>query len=219
MTDRESAGLRGPVAFCETESNQGQVQGESFDSEGQRIELWYGSPRGDSTSQWHYDPNGHMITEKHTGFADQTRTYEYDNAGRLIRVRTHLPSGIRHVDESWLYHDDGSSTVTQYTDLRVPRMEVAVCVDATLHHSQDTVRITIKRDPSGNPVQKLLYDIDMRIIREILFRYDEGGRLVEEGEADHVGVIRDDMRNLYRYDAQGRTVAIERRYYFGGGRR
>ena len=48
MTDRESAGLRGPVAFCETESNQGQVQGESFDSEGQRIELW--EPRTGASS-------------------------------------------------------------------------------------------------------------------------------------------------------------------------
>jgi hypothetical protein len=49
------------------------------------------------------------------------------------------------------------------------------------------------------------------VIRRVGFRYDGRGSLVEEGELLN-GSIRDDFRNVYRYDELGRRIAITWRW-------
>jgi hypothetical protein len=45
-------------------------------------------------------------------------------------------------------------------------------------------------------------------------RYDAAGRLVEDGEAEAEGIIREDLRRLYGYNAEGRLIE-KTMYYYG----
>ena len=62
-------------------------------------------------------------------------------------------------------------------------------------------------------------EFDDRVIRRVAFRYDARGLLLEEGELVG-GSIRDDFRNVYRYDASERQIEADRRWGdLGRGRR
>jgi len=65
----------------------------------------------------------------------------------------------------------------------------------------------------------VLYDLDDRVIRRVTFRYDERRLLLEEGEVVG-GSIRDDFRNVFRYDALGRKIEVLQRWgdELGGAR-
>jgi len=93
-----------------------------------------------------------------------------------------------------------------------------VMADLMLHMSVDAVRITTVQDSRGNPLEKVLYNADDRPMQRVLFLHDEAGRLMEEGEAYSDNRIRDDFRNLFRYDAQGRCIEREMHCPFGGER-
>jgi hypothetical protein len=87
-----------------------------------------------------------------------------------------------------------------------------------LHVSADAVRTVTLRDTRNNPSEKVLFDSDHRPIQRVLFIYDDAGRLLEEGEAYSDNSLRDDFKNLYRYDAQGRCIEKEVRTPFHGER-
>ncbi len=79
MSDREAAGLRGPVAVCEAEQlERGFVTKESFRRDGRCTERWHRNRDG---SEWtmvrRYDREGQVIEEEHTGPAAQTLAYSY----------------------------------------------------------------------------------------------------------------------------------------------
>jgi hypothetical protein len=85
-----------------------------------------------------------------------------------------------------------------------------------LHLSIDAVVIMTILDASDRPIRKVLYDRDDRVIRRVAFRHDARGLLLEEGELVG-GSVRDDFRNVYRYDALGRQIEADRRWYDDGG--
>lgn len=88
-----------------------------------------------------------------------------------------------------------------------------------LHLSIDAVVIMTALDASDRPIRQVLYDRDDRVIRRVAFRYDARGLLIEEGELTG-GSIRDDFRNVYRYDALERQIEADRRWGdIGGARR
>jgi hypothetical protein len=88
-----------------------------------------------------------------------------------------------------------------------------------LHFSIDAVVIMTVLDANDRPIRKVLYDGDDRVIRRVAFRYDARGLLLEEGELVG-GSIRDDFRNVYRYDSLGRQIEADRRWGdLGGARR
>jgi hypothetical protein len=94
-----------------------------------------------------------------------------------------------------------------------------VCADAMLHLSIDAVVIMTVLDANDRPIRKVLYDADDRVIRRVAFRYDTRGLLLEEGELVG-GSIRDDFRNVYRYDAFGRKIEADKSSGdLGGARR
>jgi hypothetical protein len=123
------------------------------------------------------------------------------------------------VQQSYLYDDDGTSTVTQYIDPPLLHRNVSVLTEHTLHISLDSACIMTMRDSAGRDVKKVLYDSDNRVIRRILFRYDAAGRLVEEGEVESGTRLRADMRNLCEYDNRGNRTVEEKRWGALGGQR
>jgi YD repeat-containing protein len=118
VSDREAAGLRGPVAVCETEQlERGIVTRESFRRDGKLTERWH---RNRGRSEWtmvrQYDADRRILEEKRTGPSPQTMAYRYDAKGRLARVDVRSPDGAERVQESYLYYDDQTSVVTLYID-------------------------------------------------------------------------------------------------------
>lgn len=222
MSDREAAGLRGPVAVCETERLEGHiVTRESFRRDGKWTEQWHRNPDG---SEWstvrRYDADGHLLEEERGIPRPQIFTYRYDLTGRLVRVDVRSPDGTERVQESYLYYDDQTSVVTLYIDPPLRDKEnVVVAADCMLHMSIDAVCIMTVRDSKSRPIKKVLYDVDNRVIRRVLFRYDGAGRLLEEGEVESKDALRADMRNSYRYDADGHCIEAELHWGATGGQR
>ena len=87
-----------------------------------------------------------------------------------------------------------------------------------LHVSIDAFIIMTVHDANDRAIREVLYDMEDRVIRRVAFRYDARGLLLQEGEVAD-GSIREDFRNVYRYDAQGRQIEVDRRWGdLGSGR-
>ena len=220
MTDREKAGLRGPVVVCETEgrsifpeSKATYATRESFHMDGRRREM---TRSGDDhwTQRWLYGDGGRPREEIFDGAIAFRRIFIYDLKGRREQVRVHDGDGER-LEEFCLFNEDGTRLHTFYP--RMKRVD-GVMEDSRLHMSVDAVRITTLQDSRGNPLEKVLYNADDRPIQRVLFLYDDTGRLMEEGEAYDDNGIRDDFRNVFRYDAQGRCIEREMHCPFGSER-
>lgn len=223
MSDREKAGLRGAVAVCETERQWFPLQFEGrcyvarelFHVDGRRSETTREDQNGvTSTHRWLYYDDNRLREETYDGTLGFRRVFNYDAERRLSRV-VRYETNRTHVEESYLYHD---ATSTQICYPQFPEGEFSVSVSSMLHMSADAVRIVTLRDRRGNPLEKVLYNVDDRPIHRVLFVYDDSGRLVEEGEAYSDNRIRDDFRNLYRYDAHGRCIEKEMHCPFAGER-
>lgn len=211
MTEREQAGLRGPVRVCELECDYVYPDHhwvmhtrDVYSREGNPLERTHRNPNGTEWSiVWRYDEAGRLRHREQQGEAPELYTYTYDALGRLERVMV----GERAF-ESVRYGEDGTRTVTQYPGRMPPNTGVDIRV--MLHLSADAVAVTTTFDAGGRTVRKVLYDADDRVVRRIGFVYDERGLLAEEGEAVG-GNIREDFRNVYRHDTAGRRIEIDQR--------
>jgi hypothetical protein len=198
---------------------------DTFSPQGHLLERRHQNPEG---SHWsiicRYDERGRILEKEQVGEepdAHQLFSYRYDPHGRLDRVILHSAKEGERVFESVQYAADGTKTQTSYpTPLdETKRQTTGVCAESMLHLSIDAVVIMTILDASDRPIRKVLYDGDDRVIRRVAFRYDARGLLLEEGELVG-GSIRDDFRNVYRYDASERQVEADRRWGdLGGGRR
>ena len=221
MIDRKNAGLRGSVVLCETEGrcfspelSGTYVTRESFLPDGRHSEMT--DTRGVQwTQRWLYFDDGRPREELFDGAVSFRRIFIYDLKGRREQVRVQDEDGER-LEEVCIYNENGTTIHTSYP--RMPGGQVGVMADSMLHMSVDAVRITTVQDSRGNPLEKVLFNADDRPIQRVLFRYDDAGRLVEEGEAYSGNRIRHDFRNLFRYDAQGRCIERETHCPFGGER-
>lgn len=232
MTDREEAELRGRVKICSTERDYVypdhhwvMYTNDTFSPQGHLLERRHRNPEG---SHWsvvcRYDEHGRILKKEQVGEkpeAYQLFSYRYDPLGRLERVILHSAQEGERVFESVQYAPDGTRTRTSYPILvdHKQRKISGVSAESMLHMSIDAVVIMTVFDASDRPIRKVLYDGDDRVIRRVAFRYDVRGLLIEEGEL--VGAsLRDDFRNVYRYDASGRQIEADRRWGdLGGSRR
>lgn len=231
MTDREEAGLRGPVKTCGIECDYVYPDkrwvmhtSDAFSPEGNLLERRHRNPDG---SQWsilcRYDDGGRILDKVYARgepSGGEVLTYQYDALGRLDRVIMRSGEDADRVFESFRYEADGTKTQTTY---KIPlddqkRMNTGVAGGSMLHMSIDAVAIMTLFDATGRATRKVLYDVDDRVIRRTTFRYDAQSLLVEEGELI-AGRIREDFRNVYRYDAAGNRIGAEMRWGDLGGQR
>ena len=232
MTDREAAGLRGRVRICSAERDYVYPDRhwmmsttDTFSPNGNLLERLHRNPDG---SRWsticRYDEREQLIEKEQANNEHRTHqsfSYRYDPLGRLERVILHSAQEGDRVYESVQYAADGTKAKTSYpTPLDdTQRKTTGVAAEAMLHVSIDAVIIMTVHDVNDRAIRKVLYDSDARVIRRIAFRYDARGLLLEEGEVVG-GSIREDFRNVYRYDALGRQIEVDRRWGdFGGERR
>ena len=223
MTDRDESGLRNRVNICRTELDYVYPDrhwvmetADTFSPQGHLLERRHRNPDG---SCWsiicRYDEHGKILEKEHAGekpAAQQLFSYRYDPFGRLDRVILHSSQEGERVFESVQYAADGTKAKTSYPTPLDDNQRKTTCVgaEAMLHFSIDAVVIMTVFDPSDRPIRKVLYDEDDRVIRRVAFRYDARGLLLEEGELVG-GSVRDDFRNVYRYDALGRVTEADRR--------
>jgi hypothetical protein len=170
-----------------------------------------------------YDEHGRILEKEHAGDrpeAQQLFSYRYDPLGRLECIVRHSAQEDERVVESMQYAADGTKTKTLYPAhlYGTQTKTLGVAAEAMLHMSIDAVVIMTLLDASGRPIRKVLYDVDDRVIHRVAFRYDASGLLLEEGQLVG-GFIRDDFRNVYRYDALGRQVEVDQRWGDLGGHR
>jgi hypothetical protein len=139
--------------------------------------------------------------------------YHYDSFGRLERVVARSATGTDRVYELYQYGETGRKTVTVYPDPAL-RGKLHTTVETAFETSADASSIVTHFDHQDRPWKRLFYDLNGRVERRILMRYDAAGRLVEDGEAEAEGIIREDLRRLYGYDAEGRLIE-KTMYYYG----
>jgi YD repeat-containing protein len=195
----------------------------TFSEGGDLLEQRHLNPDG---SQWsiscRYDLEGRILQKEQQGpDAVQVFSFHYDALGRLERVTARPETGTERVCESYQYDLAGQKTVTVYPDpvLR-GRTDVGVDIEAAFEISIEASSILTIFDERDRPVKRVFYDPNGTVDRRILMRYDAAGRLVEEGEREADGNIREDLRNSYRYDAAGRlTEKTIYRYAFGTHRK
>jgi len=231
MTDREQAGLRGRLRTCATERDYQYPSrrwvmhtDDTFSPEGHLLQRRHRNPDGSHWSTiFRYDEQGRPLEKEQLSEdpgASQLFSYQYDVLGRLDRIVLRSGKDDERVFESVRYASDGTKTRTSYpTALDSTKRETTgVSAEAMLHYSMDAVVIMTVFDAGDHPIRKVLYDADDRVIRRVGFRYDTRGLLLEEGELVD-GRIRDDLRNVYRYDVSGRQIEADKRWGDLGGRR
>lgn len=223
VTDKEKSGLRGPVRACELERDYVYPDHHwvmrtttSFSEDGSLLNMRHTNPDG---SQWsvvcRYDDHGRLLQkEQPCSEGTQLLSYRYDASGRLERVVARsTTTGAERVCESYEYDGTGRKRATVYPDPAL-RGKMSVSVEAVFKMSPEASAIRTAFGPEERPVEREFYDLNGRVERRILMQYDSAGRLVVEGEAEGGNTIREDLRQVYRYDAEGRL--IERTMYYYG---
>jgi len=211
------------VQLCRTESALGAfgLTRESYDPDGNLIERWHCNPDGREWSHiCRYSHDRKLVEKEYRGISigsDRKFSYHHDAAGRLERVLATSEAGAERIYESYRYDAQGLKTVTFYPDRTPAPGTVGVSVEAMLHWHGDAVAVMTVFDEADRPARTVFYDENDRAIRRVVFRYDNSGNLVEEGEMEPGGAIRQDFRNVYRYDASGRQIEAEMHWYDFGG--
>lgn len=232
MTDREQAGLRGAVKTCVSERDYAYPDHHwvmhttnTFSAEGNLLEKRHRNPDG---SQWsticRYDDQGRLSQKEDLPedleAAKQVFSYQYDALGRLERVAARSERGTERVCESYRYDRAGRKTMTVYPDPGLRGKCIGIDLELTLEISAEASSIMTIFDDRDRPVKRVFYDPNGMVDRRILMRYDAAGRLLEEGECEADGSIREDLRHVYRYDSEGRLIEKSmHKYAFGTHRK
>jgi hypothetical protein len=191
----------------------------SYDPDGNLIEQWHGNPNGMERRQvCRYDRDRKLVEQEYLGTSmttDRKFSYQYDASGRRERVIATATDGSERVYESYRYNAQGCKTVTIYPGK--PPEGCGVSIDCLLRWPGDAVAVMTLFDEPGRPTREVFYGENDRVIRRVAFRHDTVGNLLEEGEMEPGGAIREDFRNVYRYDAHGRQIEADIRCYDFGG--
>ena len=190
MSDREKAGLRGPVKTCleETVYPTGKyLTTTEYSTDGRVLTIRTPQPDG---SEWVssniYDTNGHLVktVSGKLGEMGTEIRHDYDDTGRLLTTTNSSETGNR---TNFHYDEQGRKTAVQHFDTR------------TLQRAQSSIsgspweaavgagmgvpvggHITIIYDGNDQPAEAQIRDTEDRLVSRIVRTYDANGRLVEE---------------------------------------
>ncbi|MGO9242972.1 MAG: hypothetical protein ACLQBJ_19400 [Bryobacteraceae bacterium] len=232
MNDREQAGLRGQVRACVLDRDcvypdhhRVMRTSTSFSREGNLLRQDHQNPDGSGWSiVCHYDDQGRILGRSGSEGPFSANWalsyhYDYDALGRLERVVQRSAGGVERVLESYRYEATGRKILTEYLSLGLRKQGIVVGLEASFQFSAEASFIVTFFDEHDRPVKRIFYDPNDRVDRRILFRYDAAGRLLEEGEDEGKGRIRQDYRQAYTYDTQGRILSKTVHHYAFGTRR
>jgi len=168
-------------------------------------------------------------TEDTSGIVDLQR-YEYDSAGRLVRLIARAKGGGDRVAESWEYDAAGRKIKTLYVDLAAQRPDThygwGVEGTDSSYSAPGATTLRTFHNEREQPTQLLFQDAAGRVLSRVEFVYDEAGHLIEEAQTRTeetlppgllaemnpaqrrtMGAfwgVGEPMRRLHRYDTNGR---------------
>jgi YD repeat-containing protein len=233
MTDRERWQLRGPVRSCRLErkwysrrcgtntcevEERGDATTIDFRVDGNLSRRSHHNPDGSEwTSTYEYDDEGRLIQMRSESADDVANLcfYEYDDAGRLLRVLDRNGAGDR-IAESYEYDTSGRKSKTLHVDMAAQRSDThySWSVEGTdsAYSAPGTATLTTAYNHRGQPTRLTFRDLTGRELSHVDFRYDDGGRLVEEAQTNSEEVLPSEMLAALN-PAQLQTV----RGFFGAG--
>ena len=190
MSDREKAGLRGPVKTCleETIYPTGKYMNTmEYGTDGRVLTIRTTQEDG---SEWVstslYDINGHLVktVSGKLGELGTEMRYDYDVTGRLLTTTNSSETGDR---TSFHYDEQGRKTTIQRFD---PKTLERAQNTASALSPWDTAKlgigipigghITTIYDGNDQPREAQIRDAEDHLVTRIVRTYDTNGRLVEE---------------------------------------
>ena len=190
-SDREKAGLRGPVRSCVEEiiHPNGNKYATTADYSPDGSLLAHRGTNSDG-SEWvrtrGYDADGRLsrIISDGAGWPRSESLYSYDEAGRLVTIANSLQEGDR---TEFHYDMQGRKTAVQKFDARtLQRVRNASCCgslwDAAVSTGigvPDGGSITTLYD-GNDPREAQIQDSKGRIVTRLIRTYDANGRILEE---------------------------------------
>jgi YD repeat-containing protein len=249
MTDCDRWGLRGPVRscrlqrtwysrrcgaeLCETDEH-GDTTIVEFRADGALARRWHHNPDGSEwTSMHEYNGAGQLVivrTENTAGPVDVQR-YEYDAAGRLVRLVARAQDGHDRIAETYEYDATGRKRKTLYVDLAAQRPDTHYSwgVEGTdcSYSAPGAATLTTSHNTRDQPTELLFHDTGGRPLSRVEFVYDEAGHLLEEAQTmeaemlppgmlagmspTHLDAMRallaaGTLRRQHRYDARGHRI-------------
>ncbi len=240
MDDRKGWGLRGPVRTCRLERTwySRRCGAETCDNETHRDSatlefradgaLVRRKHRNWDRSEWvstsHYDGDGRLTRVEGVGF----QSYEYDTAGRLLRVIAGGPNGEERIAETYAY-GAGRKEKTVFVDpSRRPPGAWGIEGTDSAYPSHGATQVTTVYDEHGRPVEVRFCTSARQVLGQVTLRYDASGNLVEELQSnskealpeellaslnpkqlESVGIlfgVTEPNRRVHRYDERGRRI-------------
>jgi hypothetical protein len=185
-----------------------------------------------------------MVRNQNGAGLEDLQFYDYDSAGRLVRVTARPKGGDDRVAESYEYDPAGRKKKVLYVDLAAQRPDThyAWGVEGTdsSYSAPGTATLTTLHNESDQPTDLLFYDGAGRLLSRVEFRYDRAGNLFEEAQTNAAntlppamlaslnnaqletvhtlfGVAGEPRRRIHRYNEQGRRVETRARMEPLGG--
>jgi YD repeat-containing protein len=231
MSDREEAGLRGPVRTCLEETvlfgGSKYLTTAEYSSDGRLLTFRTTNPDGsEGIRAQTYDAAGRLakIISGNIGEPSTETLYMYDETGRLLTI-TNGPKKGGRID--FYYDEHGRKTTIQSFDPKtlsrgqnsslnppwdaVVRAGVAVPVGGKI--------ITIY-DENDQPTEAQIRDAEDHTVRRLVRTYDANGRMVEENPFlmmnNEMGALLGGKEQAgtstsYTYDAQNRITKRRKR--------
>lgn len=263
MTEREAWGLRGPVRACRLQrtwysrqcgadaceiEERSDVTTLEFRANGSLARRWHHNPDASEwTATYEYNEGGRptiVRTENRVGLVDHLQFYDYDTAGRLVRIFVRPPGGEDRISESYEYDAAGRKKKTFYVDVATqrPDTQYAWGVEGTdsSYSAPGATTLTTLYNEREQPTDLLFYDGAGHLLSRVEFRYDRDGNLIEEAQTNVVEMLPPEMltslnqaqletvrallgaagepvRRMHRYNEQGRrTETLSRMGPLGG---
>jgi hypothetical protein len=254
-------GLRGPVHTCQLQrtwfsrrcgANACETEERSdstvleFHEDGSLAQRSHRNPDGSEWTTTHEYCAGRLIavrTENGAAFVS-LHIYDYDVAGRLVRVIARSANGGDHTAESYEYDADGRKKKTFYIDVanQRPDTQYAWGVEGTdsCYSAPGATTLTTLYNLRDQPTALLFHDATGRLLSRVEFSYGADANLIQEAQTNSadilpqevltivnpaqletvramLGAAGEPIRRIHRYDGSGRRVETRSRMGLLGG--
>jgi len=192
LSDREQAGLRGPVRFCVEEQESGALTTE-YDVDGRMIATMRGSQQ---VSTRKYDNHGYLLEETE---GKEGATYSYDDEGKLLHVASHNESSSKVYNYSY----DDNARLTSIANATDASDRVDLVYDSQGGRTL-TAKTRIEKFPGSAKIPPDTIP-GVASVRQLSFFLLQG-LLNGDGSSKAVWNDHDQPTELQSYDARGQLV-------------
>jgi YD repeat-containing protein len=191
MSDREKAGLRGPVRSCIEEticpnSSEALTTSTEYGLDGKVLATCFGNPGGSAWVATHtYDAAGRLVltTSGQAGEPGTETHYAYDAAGRSLSIRN-----VENGDRTDFHYDErgGKTSIQRFDPKTLQRTQNCAfggsAWDAALAGFGVPAggSVTTIYDENDRPVEARINDAADQVVSRVVRTYNAAGLIIEE---------------------------------------